>query len=59
MDELRELNIPRYLQNDPVCLQLNARPNCKFRDHERCRILTDTHFDRLCPFYKKKEEKRW
>ena len=33
------------------CLQ--DRQNCVFNSHGRCEILTDTYFNRACPFFKK------
>ena len=42
-----------YLAHFPDCSQ--ERKLCKFFEEGKCKILTDTHFKRECPFYKLRE----
>lgn len=44
-----------YNTGEPYCSQ--KRTDCKCFSNGRCMILTDTKFDRDCPFYKRKEQK--
>ena len=40
-----------------ICQECNTK--CVFKNDKReCRILTDTHFNRPCPFRKTKQELR-
>lgn len=42
------------VKKDPVCLQ--GQKDCKRYNKGFCTILTDTKFNKPCPFYKKKED---
>ena len=40
---------------DPVCVQ--DRRDCNRYNEGFCSLLTDTRFNKPCPFYKKEEKK--
>lgn len=39
----------------PICEQ--KRNDCNRNHDGKCVLLSDTHFNKPCPFYKKREEK--
>ena len=51
----RRERLMMYNTGEPMCSQ--RRTDCKSFSNGRCMILTDTKFDRDCPFYKRKERK--
>lgn len=44
-----------YDKAEPICVQ--DRRDCNRYNEGFCALLTDTRFNKACPFYKKEEKK--
>lgn len=45
-----------YDKAEPICVQ--DRRDCNRYNEGYCALLTDTRFNKPCPFYKKEEKKK-